>query len=370
MHTRRNLLIIAALMIALLAFALFARQNLNPTVLIDGDNIIFADEYRVDTPVEGDLVVVARVITVTSAARVSGSASLIGSDITVDGRVGDSLTVLGEQIRLGADSAVAGDVSLMGSDTVVNGMIGGAILVNSEIAVFAPDLVTRGTVTVCGTEITAPDGLTFAPCPEDSVIRPFEPLLALRGQMPTITAPTLSPLGTTVMLVGWAILMTGTATIAVTAFPRQISRIEDAVRANPSRFWGVGIALYALVVGVTLGLITLLATVPPLGFIMLPFYLIAIVLLFLLDLCGLITLALVLGDAIVGRLSPNRLPPLVAAVTGSLVLSAGMALLIVLPFGWLADVLIIGAASALGLGAALVTRMGTRPFTPTYFVQG
>jgi hypothetical protein len=370
MHTRRNLIIIAALVIGLIALALFARQNLNPTTLIDGNNVIFADDYRVDAAVDGDLVVLARKITVGEGANISGSASLIGSEITVDGRIAEDLTVLGEQIRLGGDSAVAGDVSLMGSDTVVDGVIGGNVLINSEIAALTGSARAQGTVTLCGTEISAPDDMTLAPCPEEGVIRPFEPLIALRSQPPTFTPSALSPLGMGVMVVGWALLMTGAAAITVSAFPRQISHIEDAVRARPSRLWGVGIALYALGVGVTLALITLLAVVPPLGLIALPFYLIAVALLLVLTLCGLITLALVLGDLIAQRVSSNRLPPLVAAVTGSLVLSAGIALLVLLPFGWLADALIVGAVSALGLGAALVTRMGTRPLNPAYFVQG
>ncbi len=369
MNTRRNLLIIAALVVGLFMLALFARQNLNPTTLIDGRNVIFSDEYHLNEAVEGDLVVVARVIMLESGARVLGSVSLIGSDISVDGRISDNLTVLGEQIRLGEDSAVGGDASLMGSDTVVNGAIGGNILVQSDTTAFSPDLRAGGAITACADEITAPDAITIAPCPEEGVIQPFEPLIALRSATP----PELSmfdPLVTLIGVVLWSITLTGLATIAVTAFPRQISHIEDAVRARPSRFWGVGIAIYALGVGVTLALITLLAIIPPIGLILLPVYLLALVILLALILCGLITLALVVGDLIVRRTGSNHVPPMIAAVAGSLVLSAGLAILVILPFGWLVDVLIVGAISSVGLGASMVTRLGTRPVTRTYFVQG
>lgn len=369
MHTRRNLLIIAAIVIGLIALALFARQNFNPAMLIDGDNVIFADEYTLNEAVQGDLIVVARVILLGADADVSGSVSLIGSDVTVAGRIEENLTVLGENILLNEESRITGNASLMGTITLVDGTIGGTLLVNSDITNLTGSLRAGGEVLVCAAEITAPDALTVAPCPEENAIQPFEPLLDLRRAAPSVTAA-LNPLVTAISVFVWAVAMTGLATIAVTAFPRHISRIEDAVRTRPRRFWGVGVALYGFGAGITLALITLLAILPPIGLILLPVYLIALVLLVALTLCGLITLALVIGDVIIARMAGSRLPPLVTAVTGSLVLSAGLALLVLLPFGWLADVLIVGAISAVGLGASMVTRLGTRPITPTYFVQG
>ncbi len=370
MNTRRNLLILAAIVIVLIALALLARQYLNPATLVDGKNVIFTDEYRLDESLDGDLVVVARVIALESSATVNGNVSLIGSEIIIDGHIDGQLTVLGEQIRLNESSVVDGDVNLMGADALVAGTIDGDILVNADTAAFTSQTQEFGTITACVDEITIPDAVSVAPCPEDDVIKPFEPLLALRDGSTLGLSVSLSPLGLTLSISLSAITLVGLATIAVTAFPRQISHIEDAVRTRPTRFLGVGIALYALGVGITLALITLLALVPPLGLLLLPVYLIALVLLLALMLCGLITLALVIGDVIMQRIAKNRLPPLVAAVVGSAVLSVGLTLLVVLPFGWLADVLIIGAVSAVGLGASMVTRLGTRPVTPTYFVQG
>lgn len=370
MNTRRNLLILAAVVIGLIVLSLLARNFLNPTTLIDGTNVMFTDEYRLDETVDGDLVVVARVIALESGAVIDGDVALIGSEITVDGRVEGELTVLGEQIRLNESSVVDGDVNLMGSDALVAGRIDGDILVNAATAAFTAQAQEAGLITACVDEITLPEGVAAAPCPEDKALHPFEPLLALRDGTGSGLSVSWSPLGLSLSLSLSVITLVGLATIAVTAFPRQISHIEDAVRARPTRFLGVGIALYALGVGLTLALITLLAVVPPLGLLLLPVYLVALVALVALMLCGLVTLALVVGDVIVQRVAKNRLPPLVAAVIGSFVLSAGISLLVILPFGWLADVLIIGALSAVGLGASTVTRLGTRPVTPTYFVQG
>jgi len=364
----RNLLIIVVIFVAVLALAFVIRQALNGVRVIDDRNVIFTDLYTFDGVVEGDLVVVAREITLESSARIAGSASLIGSTITVHGRIAEDLTVLGETVSLSADAAVAGDVSLMGSDTYVAGAVGGTLLVNSTTAAFAPDFASLGAVTTCADEIIYAGAIEFAPCPEDEAIKPFEPLIALRSATPPDLSA-LDPLVSFLSIAVWSITLTGIATIAVTAFPRQISHIEDAVRARPSRVGGVGIATYGLMVGITLALITLLAVLPPLGLILLPVYLILLIVLIALVLSSLVTLALVVGDLIMRR-TTSATPPMVAAVVGSLVLSAGMALLLVLPFGWLFDVLVIGAVSSVGVGAALITRMGTRPLTRPHFVQG
>ena len=370
----RNLLIIVVIFVAVLALAFVIRQALNGVRVIDDRNVIFTDLYTFDGVVEGDLVVVAREITLESSARIAGSASLIGSTITVHGRIAEDLTVLGETVSLSADAAVAGDVSLMGSDTYVAGAVGGTLLVNSTTAAFAPDFASLGAVTTCADEIIYAGAIEFAPCPEDEAIKPFEPLIALRSATPPDLSAladlsALDPLVSFLSIAVWSITLTGIATIAVTAFPRQISHIEDAVRARPSRVGGVGIATYGLMVGITLALITLLAVLPPLGLILLPVYLILLIVLIALVLSSLVTLALVVGDLIMRR-TTSATPPMVAAVVGSLVLSAGMALLLVLPFGWLFDVLVIGAVSSVGVGAALITRMGTRPLTRPHFVQG
>jgi len=173
-----------------------------------------------------------------------------------------------------------------------------------------------------------------------------------------------------VLLVLGTLALTGMSALLVTFFPRQISHIEEAMRARPRRFGGVGIAAYGLAIGVFFALLLLLAILPPLGLLLIPVFLILSLLLFGLSVTGLVTLAVMLGDWLLRHTSKVPTPPLIAAVIGSILLSMGLAGIALLPFGVPISAVLFGAISSVGLGAALFTRIGTRPVGRTYFVQG
>src|SRR5690606_8726217 len=144
---------------------------------------------------------------------------------------------------------------------------------------------------------------------------PFAELIALRsaalGSSPFTAAPSVATLA---LVVFGALALVGTSVLAVTFFPRHISHIEEAMRARPRNFGGVGIAVYALVIGLFFALTFLLALFPPLGLLLVPVFILLGVLLFVFFATGTITLAVMLGDWLLRRFSRHPQPPLVAAV--------------------------------------------------------
>jgi hypothetical protein len=125
-----------------------------------------------------------------------------------------------------------------------------------------------------------------------------------------------------------------------------------------------------LALGVSFAVGLAVVAIPVLGLVIVPVYLLAALLFFGMTLAGWITVTLVVGDLILRRLNLSTLPPLVITAVGN------VALLLVWNVLALTDITrllalfgLIGLGSV-GLGAAFVTRMGTKPVHRSYLVQG
>lgn len=369
MHTRRNFAILVVIVIALIAAALFAGQQVSRQTIIDSDSLIVADSYHLTGEAEGDLVVLASEIVLEPGSHVSGNAALIGGTISIHGAIGGDLSAIGEKLTLEAGGLVEGDASLMAEETSLAGSIGGDLLVHGDSLALAPDTTVGGSFTSCAPIVNNGAGISVTACADDGTIEPFASLIALRS--PQITVPAAPhPLMTLVGAAIGSVLLVGTTAMAVVVFPLQISRIEEALRTRPQHLGGVGLATYVLAIGITVGVIIALALVPTLGLLLIPVYLIIGLALLGLMAAGLVTLALIVGEWILRRASRTPMPPLIAALVGSMALSAVISTIVLLPFGWMFDALAIGALNSVGLGAALSTRLGTRSLRRTYFVQG
>ncbi len=369
MHTRRNFAILAAIVIALIALALIAGQQVSRQTIIDSDHLIITDSYRLTGETDGDLVVIASSIVLEPGSRVSGDASLIGGTISVQGTIDGDLSAIGEKLTLETGASVDGDAALMIEESSLAGSIGGDLLVHGDSVALASDVSVGGSFTPCAPTVDNSANITLTACNDEGTIEPFASLIALRNPQVAI-AGVINPLMMLAVAAIGSVLLVGTTAVAVVVFPHQISRIEEALRTRPRSLGGVGLATYALAIGITVGVIIALAIVPPLGLLLIPVYLIIGLALFGLMAAGLVTLALIVGEWILRRTSTTPTPPLIAALVGSVALSAVISTILLLPFGWLFDALAIGALNSVGLGAALSTRLGTRSLRRTYFVQG
>lgn len=364
MRTQRNRLLFVAAIIVLLVLGLLLRPQVVQHATPD-ENIIFSPEYQLSDFHPDDLVVVGSALTLEAGSRVGGDASLAGQSLGVAGQVDGDLTLVGEDVIILPGAEISGDVNVAGRQATIGGTIAGDLRVSGASLTILPSAQLEGNFSFCGQQLD--DQRPNAAVPEclASGIDPYAELIALRDR--GFDGSTFAML---VVAVVGTLVLTGTSALAVTFCPRQVSHIEEAMRARPRSFAGVGIATYALVLGLFFAVTFLLAIFPPLGFIFIPIFLIIGLALFVLSLSGLVTLAVIFGDWLLRRFSRTPQPPLVAAVAGSLVLSAGVALVALLPFGFFVSAALLALFSSAGLGASLFTRIGTRPVGRTYFVQG
>ena len=340
--------------------------------LVDDKNVILQSNYRLSDTHDDSLVVFGSVVELDAGSRVTGDASFITDKLNITGEVDGDLNVLGGSLTVAEGAQIGGDVNATGTTVTFGGNVNGDLLISAENIILLPSAQISGTIDACAPNVIDQRvGVSQTTCTDDG-FNPFAALIAVRetAMGSTTFGARLDSAITILVGVVCTILLTGASALVVTLFPRQISHIEEAVRARPRRLGSIGVATYALTLGLALVLIVVLANLPPLGLLLVPFYLILTILLLILSFAGLITLALMLGDWLARRISKLHTPPLIAAMIGSVLLSAGLALISLLPFGFAISFLLLGVISSVGLGGALATRIGTRSVQRAYFVQG
>jgi hypothetical protein len=167
-----------------------------------------------------------------------------------------------------------------------------------------------------------------------------------------------------------SLTLSGIGALAVAAFPRQFSTIEEAILTMPRRVGQTGFLVFLLAIGVTAAVVIVLAAAPPLGLVLLPVFVIAAIVFLGMTVTGWVSVALIAGNWLLRRSSGNLVPPLIATAVGSVLLFLLWHVLTLLPFGVLVVLLAMAVLGSVGLGAALTTRMGTRTVRRRYFVQG
>jgi cytoskeletal protein CcmA (bactofilin family) len=378
MATRRIWLIIGLVGVILLALVFnVIRQQVMAQPVFDGSNVILEQDYRLTEAVADDLVVLGDGIALGAGSRVDGDAALIGGTITVDGFVDGELTLIGERLTIGAGARIAGDAALMGDQVTIAGAVDGLLHVTGASLIIEPGAQIAGGFTVCVDDGGITDGRVgappFRPCMLSEQFAGFAALTelrdrALRGEFAPVNA-----LGMAVGAFGAAaagLVLIGFSALGVTVFPMQISRIEEAMRTQTRTVFGLGVAAVLLLVGLTALQIVLLGTVAPLGLLLLPVYVIAGLVYLVLLMFGLVTLALVVGDWLLRRMTKQPAPPVVAAALGSLMLALILVVVSFLPYGLIIELGVLAAFSAIASGAVLYTRLGMRSARRTYFVQG
>jgi hypothetical protein len=330
---------------------------------------ILTDEMIIAERVEGDLIAIARSVMVTETGHVTGNLWVVSDSFLSEGRIDGNLVVISDGFT--HDGVLNGGLTLLADNALIEGRIAGAVNVSATNVSVEPAGLAVQPLQLCASTVV---GVSEFTCSRAGRFALLESLVALRTGGNTgidLSAPLLSGdlLGAAAIL-ALTLGIVGVSALAVAAFPRQISRIEDAIRAQPRSMGGAGLALYALALGVSLGMIVLLGLLPAVGVVLMPIWLLLGIGLLALLLMGWITLSMMIGEWLMRRLSRTGAPPLVTAVAGGLILWAIFAAAAILPFGAPIGGIILALIGAVGAGAALFTRLGTRPLRSSYFVQG
>ncbi len=303
----------------------------------DDGVIIWNEDYTLTTGAEldGDLVVFNGDATLESDSRLQGNAIIWNGSARVDGTVDGDLVVSNGNIWMGEDARVAGDV-------VCNWNCVARFEARSQVdgdIVKGPTLrgVPFGQWTSRGFRVQIPD-------PDRKPIWLSGPEQVLRWVLrivrSIVTVLVVSAIGAVVALI----------------WPKETARVSQTAFQSPGTSLGVG--FLTLIAGLTLT-VTLAITIclsPAAALIALA--------LGAAGLFGWVAVGARIGEQLLEAVGARETEPVWSAGLGTLIITLitmGLRTAFCLsPLGWL----LTGAIGCFGLGAVVVTRFGTIPYTP------
>jgi cytoskeletal protein CcmA (bactofilin family) len=374
MRIRRGLLILGLGCLLLVVLANAVRHAVIRQPLVDSSSVALGQSYQFDGQLDDDLAALAETIDLKAGSVVHGDAALIGGTITINGRINGDLTAVGESLSLGPTAEIMGEATFLVNEVVIDGRVDGVINVRGENLKINPDAKLAGDIFACTSTLSYDNNLRseqVRPCNESETLANLD-----SGDIFHDADITLPPLNIHVgnsPAAGWlfsilgALALSGLSILAVVIFPRQVSHMEESIRANPRSLGQIGFMVFLLAIGISFAFAVILAILPPLGVLLIPVYFIAALIFFGMTLAGWITVALLFGDLLLRRFTRTAFPPLVTAAVGNFTLFLVWQFLMYIP---LAALLALAIPTSIGLGAAVLTRMGTKPSHRSYFVQG
>ena len=290
--------------------------------------IVFGDNYTLESGEElnGDLVVFGGNVTVEEDANLNGNLVVFGGTISSNGNLNGDVVVFGGQISLDENAVVAGDVVTIGGQLT---QAEGAEIKGEVVKNVSPD-------------IQIPSGRI----------------------PPDVTPPSVNfdfnPFWTVASLFYRAVILAALAMLVVVFLKPQMENVSQAIVSQPVMSGGVGlltvfggpisIVVVALVMIITLILIPVAAVVVFLGVLA-----IALAWLF-----GMIALGNEVGERFTQSINQSWAPAFTAGFGTFLLMLVGGAIGEIPCVGWLFVALI----GFVGIGAAVLTRFGTRPLQP------
>jgi len=296
-----------------LSMSAFTGGSMDGRVVLGGEFVLNSGET-----LDGDLAVIGGIATLEAGSRVTGSVFLVGGNLVADGAIGGDLAVVGGNARMGESAVVEGDLVTFGGNVNRNG----AQILGE---------------TVSGEQLNLPTSFRFT---QDF---PFN----------VGTNWGMSYAGRVASYLFQSFMLAALAVLLVMFLPKQTQLVADTIVDQP-------------IISGAFGLLTIIV-----GPILIVFLLITICLA-IVGLAGALVLvaAGVLGWIALGMEVGKRLStamnqdfqPVVAAGLGTLIFALVVNGIGFIPcVGWLAPFL----ASAVGIGAVLMTRFGTRAYGVT-----
>jgi hypothetical protein len=309
---RLNAIVLTALVLLLtLPLTAFAGGFTDGRVVLGGEFVLESGDT-----LDGDLAIIGGIATLMADSTVTGSVFLVGGNLVLDGTISGDLAVVGGNARLGPAAVVGGDLLTFGGNVNRNG---GTIMGD----------------TISGEELNFPLNYQFT---RDFPFRNFSTNFGA-----SYATRALTFLFQSFMLAALAVLI-------VMFLPKNVEMVAATVVDQP-------------VIAGAFGLLTFI--VAPVLIV----FLIITICLAVVGIAGAVVLVAgsVLGWVAIGMEVGKRLAkamnqdyqPVVAAGLGTLIFALVVNGIGFIPcVGWLAPFL----ASAVGLGAVLMTRFGTRAY--------
>jgi len=285
--------------------------------------VVFGGSFTLETgeTLDGDLAVLGGIVVLMQGSTVKGQVALIGGSLTINGEIEGDLTIVGGAATLGETAVVRGDLVTLGAAV---SKAQGARIEGEQIS---------------GAGLEAPFRWEF-------------PEIVQVVRMPWFMWQTW-PLSMAWFVVR-AIVLAGLAALVLLLAPEATARTSRALVQSPVNCGALGLlTIMAAPVFIVLLAITIC---------LIPFSLAAAGILVVATVFGWIAVSLELGTRLAAAMKWVAQPPLAAGL-GSLTLSLATGAIELIPcLGWVASPLIVAVAAALGLGAVITTRFGTREY--------
>lgn len=282
------------------------------------DEYIFGENYTLENgeTLDEDLYVFGGNVAIEEGAILSGDIWLTGGNLTIDGEVGGDVHATGGSVRLGAAAIVDGDIELTGASITRDP----AAVVNGDI-----NRTSTGPLELTPHNWNLPWLATMA----DNIFSDiFSVILS-------------------------SFLLAAMAVVVVSLWPRQVALTGSTAIQQPVIAGGLGVlTLIAAVIVLALLAITIILS---------PVTLVGGLLLGLLAAFGWIALGFEVGDRLMHAFKADWALPVSAGLGTLLLTIAARGIEVTFDcIGWTVPFVI----GMMGLGAALLTRLGTQPYPP------
>ena len=317
-----------------------------------GDKVVARGET-----LDEDVVIYGEGLVVEDGGTVNGDVAVFGGNARLEGEVDGDVSVFGGSMSL--SGTVGGDVVLFGGSLSVTD----AAIIDGDCVILGGNFQADANATVNCAVPT--EGLPGAPF--------IDGFLPAAPPMHVDTAPVIrvpeapSFFATFFRDVGEAIGSTITAglfaLVAATVFPQQLARIEGAIRRKPAASGTVGAltGVAAVSLGTILLVISSVLLIVCIGLLGFPIVFGMGLLLAAGVVMGWVALGKMLGDWLAARIKLKNASAVTAATLGTVALTFVLTFLQAIPFVFGTQLVIIVLASV-GLGAAALTKLGTRPY--------
>ncbi|KAA3647905.1 MAG: hypothetical protein DWQ07_02655 [Chloroflexi bacterium] len=326
-------------LIILLTFALgFAQPAYAAPPSVPGlnDEVCFGgtQTVREGSEVNGSLVSFGCVVVVEDGAVVNGDVVAFGGSVDINGEITSDLVAMGAAVTLDENALILGDLVAPGSSIFRQG--------GSE--------VEGQTITESGTDgINIPDIPAIPDIPDITIVPPAQPQSFFERNANIAVQQITNVLLRLFQTFAFSAL----AVLLVIFIPRHTERVADAIVAQPIITGGIGFltVIIAPIILVVLTILTFLILSIPAAF--------GALLLVIGGTFGWIAMGFEVGQRLEDAMNQNWSPPIQAGV-GTFFLTLGVAAIGIFwwPFGAVAFIFV----SSIGLGAVIMTRLGTREY--------
>ncbi|MBE0688387.1 MAG: hypothetical protein IH585_20530 [Anaerolineaceae bacterium] len=312
--------------ILILLFMVFAHVGsvsantlIDPPPTINEDKVVLGQSFTLkeNQTLNGDLAVIGGTAILRIGSQVNGDIAIIGGILEIDGIVTGDIQAIGGTVTLNQNAVIEGSFYNFGSNLH---QMDGARIEGTQISNLPFDFNFG--------KIDVPDTTNI-------------PLEAARKTTGFVTK------------ILWSILqiiaMGGLAMLVLLIAPKSTERISTAIGNQPFTHWGIGLlTAFAFPAAILVCLITI---------IFIPLGLIGIMALMVAVTYGWIALGYEIGKRLFG--AKSGLSPALIAGLGTVILSIVGRVLGAIPcIGWL----LVSTLSMFGLGAIILTRIGTRDY--------